>query len=84
MDIPVTSIRSSALDQIISDYADMWAEVILDKNLEDHLKKIRADINFLNKLICMREKKGKDNTQFIRIADQLYALRQVVLKKMHT
>jgi len=84
MDIPVTSIRSSALDQIISDYADMWAEVILDKNLEDHLKKIRADINFLNKLICMREKKGKDNTQFIRIADQLYALRQVVLKKLHT
>lgn len=70
------------LKDIISAYADLWADVMLGKNLENHLKKIDNDFYYVNRLAEIKEKDGNDNKRLVKIADQLYCLRLIILKKL--
>ena len=77
-----TPIQSPVLKDIISAYADLWADVMLGKNLESHLKNIDSDLQYLDVLIAIREKKGANNQRIIKVANQLYCMKMIVLKKL--
>jgi len=77
-----TPIQSPVLKDIISAYADLWADVMLGKNLESHLKNIDSDLQYLDVLIAIREKEGANNQRIIKVANQLYCMKMIVLKKL--
>ncbi len=73
---------SPILKDIISTYADLWADIMLGKNLEDHRRKIEADLYYIDQLAAKKEKDGKDNSRLVKIANQLYCLKIIILKKL--
>ena len=75
-------IQSPVLKEIISTYADLWADIMLGKNLENHRKKIENDLHYVEQLAVLKEKEGKDNSQLVKIANQLYCLKLIILKKL--
>ena len=77
-----TPLQSPVLKDIISAYADLWADVMLGKNLESHLKNIDSDLQYLDVLIAIREKEGANNQRIIKVANQLYCMKMIVLKKL--
>ena len=77
-----TPLQSPVLKDIISAYADLWADVMLGKNLESHLKKIDSDLQYVDVLIAIREKEGANNQRIIKVANQLYCMKMIVLKKL--
>jgi len=79
-DLPLHT--SPVLKNIISTYADLWADVMLSKNLEKHLIKIEFDLYEIDHMITVRENEGKDHTAMDKVANQLYCLKMIVLKKL--
>jgi len=75
-------IQSPVLKEIISTYADLWADIMLGKNLENHRNKIENDLHYVEQLAVLKEKEGKDNSQLVKIANQLYCLKLIILKKL--
>lgn len=71
MDNQETSHHYSKLDKIMSAYADITADIILNKNLDEHLKEVEDDLLFLNLCIKNRKQKGKSTMALDRIALQL-------------
>jgi len=75
-------LQSPILKNIISAYADLWADVMLGKNLESHLEKISTDLHYVDVLIAIREKEGVNTHRIIKVANQLYCMKMIVLKKL--
>ena len=67
----------------ITAYADIWADVILNKNLLKHLKSIKIDLAHLNELIDGKEILQENTLPFHRIANQLYRMQDIVQKKLN-
>jgi len=82
MNLKITLTPSPILKDIISAYADLWADVMLGKNLESHRRKIETDIYHIDLLAAMKEKDGKDNSHLVKVSNQLYCLRLIILKKL--
>lgn len=82
MNPKITATPSPFLKHIISVYADLWADIMLGKNLESNLGKIEDDIVYLDQLALKKEKNGEDNQQLIKIANQLYCLKLIIVKKL--
>jgi hypothetical protein len=55
MDQKKVLIRKAKLDTMIAAYAEIWAEVLLDKNLVLHLIQIEDDLRYLNRLISLND-----------------------------
>ena len=79
-DLPLHA--SPVLKDIISTYADLWADVMFSKNLEKHLIKIESDLDEIDHIIAVKESEGKDHTAMDKVANQLYCLKMIVLKKL--
>lgn len=73
---------SPILKEIMSTYANLWADVMLSKNLEKHLIKIEFDLYEIDRHITMKENESKDHVAMDRVANQLYCLKMIVLKKL--
>lgn len=82
MNTKITPTPSPILKHIISVYADLWADIMLGKNLEKHQAKIEADLFYIDQLAAIKEKNGKDSHQLVKIANQLYCLKLIILKKL--
>jgi len=82
MNSKTTLTPSPILKDIISAYADLWADVMLGKNLESHQKKIEVDLYHVDQLALIKKSEGKDNSQLVKVANQLYCLRLIILKKL--
>lgn len=76
-----TKKENEKLQKIIAAYADLWADVLLDKNLGQHLKKISDDLGHLHKLIDHREARHLDTIHYYRIANQLFRLQEIIRDK---
>lgn len=82
MNTKSTLTPSPILKDIISVYSDLWADVMLGKNLESHRKKIEVDLYFIDHLVAEKQERGEDNSKIVKIANQLYCLRLIILKKL--
>lgn len=74
--------ENEKLSKIITAYADIWADVILNKNLDQHLKGISEDLGLLNKLIDYKDARHLDTVRYYRIANQLFLLQEIVRDKL--
>lgn len=63
-------------------YADIWADVMLNKNLSRHLRSIKDDLKHLNELIDGKEALNGNPLPLYRIANQLYRMQDVVKTKV--
>ena len=63
-------------------YADIWADVILNKNLLLHLNTIEDDLKHLNEIIDGKEALNCNALGVYRITNQLYRMRDIVVKKV--
>ena len=75
------SQKFAQLNNIISAYADITADIMLNKNLEKHLKNVLDDIYFLNYFIEKKEKDGGDTIKLRQISKQLSCVVYVIIKK---
>lgn len=75
-------IQSPVLKEIISTYANLWADVMLSKNLKNHLLKIETDLHYMEQVTGIMEKEGKNTTKLAKVADQLYCLKLIIQKKL--
>ncbi|CAM4060929.1 hypothetical protein SAMN06265348_102121 [Pedobacter westerhofensis] len=82
MDTQESSHQFSKLDQIIGAYADITADMILNKNLDKHLKEIEEDLLFLNHCIEKRGKEGGSTMMLSQIAQELGNLRNLLHLKL--
>lgn len=74
--------ENQKLNGIIQAYVDIWADVILNKNLAVHLKKIKEDLNHINRVIKRRKTQELDVLSYCRIAYQLFRLQKIVSDKL--
>lgn len=74
--------ENEKLSKIITAYADIWADVMMDKNLEHHLKGISEDLGYLNKLIDYKDARHHDTIHYYRIVNQLFRLQDIVRDKL--
>lgn len=74
--------ESKRLSGLIAAYANIWADVILDKNLNMHLDDLNRDLEKINELIDGREDLKQPVLPFYRIANQLTRMREVIRKKI--
>ena len=63
-------------------YADIWADVILNKNLHRHLRSMQDDLKHLNELIDGREALKANALPLYRISNQLFRMQDVVRSKI--
>ena len=76
---PILSNRIK-LRSILSAYADLWTDVLYNKNLGSHLEKVNADISYLRILIQLY---NRDNIHLlIQIKNDLIDLRVIILLKI--
>lgn len=75
-------LASELLAKIIAAYADIWADVLLGKNLSIHLKSMEDDLKMLNELIDGKESLGENPLPFYRIANRLFRMKDVVTRKI--
>ncbi|MET1057661.1 MAG: hypothetical protein ABWY16_20265 [Pedobacter sp.] len=74
--------RKKKLDKLVAAYAEIWADVLLDKNLDLHYLQIREDLEFLEQLIKLKDAGHQDTLMFSLIANQLNCLRAIVFSKL--
>ena len=70
------------LSRIIQEYAEMWADVILDKNLVKSHLEITRDINHLDGLIARRHAQKLNTDSYLKIANQLARLEKIIREKL--
>lgn len=70
------------LSRIIQEYAEMWADVILDKNLVKSHLEITRDINYLDGLIARRHAQKLNTDSYLKIANQLARLEKIIREKL--
>jgi hypothetical protein len=75
-------IRKQKLDNIIAAYAEMWADVLLDRNLSLHFSQIDADLKYLKELIDSKDPNHPDLLSYHMIADQLIHLKEIVAARL--
>ena len=68
----------------VTAYADIWADVMLNKNLKRHLNSIRADLAHLNELIDGKETLQQNALPLYRITNQLFRMQDVVRGKLNS
>ncbi|RBQ08927.1 hypothetical protein [Pedobacter miscanthi] len=83
MEIADDSNDGKTLSRIIQEYADLWADVMLDKNLMKALEKINKDINDLDRLIVRRGTQGLDTVIYSKIANQLLVMEEIIREKVN-
>ena len=76
------ALENPMLSKIMAAYAEIWADVMLDKNLQTHLRNMEDDLKILNELIDGKELLGHNSLHFHRIANMLYRLKDIVLDKI--
>lgn len=76
-----SSAESTELAELVAVYADIWADVIIGKKLDVHLREVEEDLVYINKIIDLKEASKRDATSIYRIANQLYRLKDIILKK---
>jgi hypothetical protein len=77
-------IRKEKLDNIIAAYAEMWADVLLDRNLHLHFSRINDDLQYLRQLIDSKDANHPDTLSYHKIADQLIHLKEIVAAKLRS
>jgi hypothetical protein len=82
MDRKKTLIRKAKLDNMIAAYAEIWAEVLLDKSLRMHLLNIEDDLRYLNQLIAMKDQDHPHVPVYLLIAAQLKRLQEIIVEKL--
>jgi hypothetical protein len=75
-------IKSNLLPKIVSAYADIWADVILERNLDFHLKVIDYDLVRISSQIAKREAANENPIHHYRVAKQLYRMREIIQRKI--
>lgn len=70
------------IKQIISVYASLWADVLYNRRLEIHLRKIEHDIAFVELLITIACFKRSEATSLRKIHKDLIGLRKIIRKKI--
>jgi hypothetical protein len=83
MDDKKTLIRKAKLDKMIAAYAEIWADVLLDKNLSMHLLNIEDDLRYLNQLIALKNLDHPHVLIYFSIAEQLKRLQRIVVYKLN-
>jgi len=68
------------LKSMISDYAEIWADVLNNRNLTVHLEKVHSYIAYLRMLIQVYH--AYDITLLIRMKNDLINLREIILFKI--
>lgn len=76
-----SSAQSPELAELIAVYADVWADVIIGKNLDAHLREIEEDLVYINKIVDLKEASKQDAISIYRISNQLYRLKDIILRK---
>lgn len=77
-----SQLENEFLSSIMISYADIMADVILKKNLTIHLKIIEDDLAMLNEFIDGKEKLKENPLRFYRIANMLFRMKDVILRKI--
>ncbi|TDO20256.1 hypothetical protein [Pedobacter duraquae] len=75
-------IENELLSKYMIAYADIWADVLLNKNLNRHLRSIQEDLVHLNELIDGKEQLQQNALPIYRITNQLFRMQDVVRKKV--
>lgn len=75
-------MENEFLSKITAAYADIWGDVLLNKNLLKHLETMDEDLASLNELIDGKETLKQNTLPFYRLANQLFRMRDVVRKKV--
>jgi hypothetical protein len=75
-------IRKAKLDNMIAAYAEIWAEVLLDKNLVLHLIQIEDDLRYINRLINLNNAVHPHVPAYFAIAKQLIRLQEIIVQKL--
>jgi hypothetical protein len=77
-----STTENKLLSKIMAAYANIWADVILGKNLAIHLKSIEEDLVMLNEFVDGKEKLRENPLHFYRITNMLYRMKDVLLQKI--
>jgi hypothetical protein len=82
MDDKKTLIRKAKLDNMIAAYAEIWADVLLNKNLIVHLLNIEDDLRYVNQLIALKDLDHAHVPIYFSIREQLKRLHEIVVNKL--
>ncbi|SEA62662.1 hypothetical protein [Pedobacter hartonius] len=82
MDDKKSLIRKEKLDYIIAAYAEIWAEVMLDKNLDLHLLQVEDDLRYLDHLINSKDADHPQTFIYYTIANDLIRLKKFLDKQL--
>ena len=74
-------LYNGKLENIICGYANIWADVLCNKNLKNHLKEIEFDILLLDVVVEFYRK--KDSYRFLKIRNDLIKLRGIIETKIN-
>lgn len=70
------------LNNLMAAYADLWADVLLDKNLYDHFLAVNEDLYYLKQLIALKSAGHHDTVSYDKIAQQLICLKAIIAVKL--
>jgi hypothetical protein len=68
--------------QIIAQYSELWADVMYNRRLQIHLKKIEKDIQYTQDLMTAAPKKGNSGQRLKTVQHDLILLRDIIKKKL--
>ena len=68
------------LPNIMSKYAEIWADVLYDRNLEVHIAEINRDIALV-RLLIIAKRSNAPSTALSRIRQDLERLARVISRK---
>ena len=74
--------RKEKLNTITAAYAEIWADVLLDKNLELHLSQVTEDLRYLHHLIKSKDMAHPQIISYYRIANELIRLKYILDEKL--
>ena len=75
-------IRKEKLNYIIAAYADIWADVLLKKNLDLHLLQVKEDLRYLTYLINSKDIDHPHIYTYYMIAKELIHFKNILNKKL--
>lgn len=71
-----------SLQNIISVYADLWADVLYNRRLRVHLQKLENDIAFISMLIKLAQFNHNEPVGLIKIRQQLVAMSNIIKERI--
>ena len=74
--------ENELMSKYIIAYADIWADVMLNKNLRRHLRSMQDDLRHLNELIDGKEAMNCNALPLYRITNQLFRMQDVLRAKI--